>query len=242
MQKMNNIRGKVAIVTGASSGIGRAVALDLAAAGAQVIAVARRRAVLDELCKEAKGISPVAGDVCDPAFPDELLATTLRQFKRCDVLFHGAGVMHAGTVESADIDKMCEMVRINLEAAVRITYVIAKHFKQERSGYLIHVSSILGTKVRPGAGVYAATKYGIEALCEALRVELAGTRIRVSVIEPGITDTELHAHFAVRPKVAQGINAPLQPQDIARCVRFILEQPEHVRIPVIMALPGEQAM
>jgi NADP-dependent 3-hydroxy acid dehydrogenase YdfG len=239
---MSRLKGKVAIVTGASSGIGRAVALDLASAGASVVAVARRKAVLVELASEAQGIFPVAGDIADPAFPAELLATTLRQFQRCDVLFHGAEIMHAGTVENADIDKMCEMVRVNLEAAVRITYVIARHFRQQGEGDLIHVSSILGTKVRPGAGVYAATKYGIEALAEALRMELAGTRIRVSVVEPGITDTELHAHFAVRPKVSQNITAPLQPEDIARCVRFVLEQPEHVRIPVIMALPGEQAM
>jgi NADP-dependent 3-hydroxy acid dehydrogenase YdfG len=239
---MSQVQGKVAIVTGASSGIGRAVALDLASAGAQVVAVARRRAELDKLFGAVKGVLPISGDVADPAFPDALLATTLRQLGRCDVLFHGAGIMHTGTVESADIDKMCEMVRVNLEAAVRITYVMAKHFKKEGAGFLIHVSSILGTKVRPGAGVYAATKYGIEALCESLRLELAGTRIRVSVVEPGITETGLHAHFAVRPQVAQGITAPLQPEDIARCVRFILEQPEHVRIPVIMALPGEQAM
>jgi NADP-dependent 3-hydroxy acid dehydrogenase YdfG len=239
---MSQVNGKVAIVTGASSGIGRAVAVDLASAGASVVAVARREAALVELARQTKGIFPVAGDVADPAFPAELLATTLRRFQRCDILFHGAGVMHAGTIENADIDRMCEMVRVNLEAAVRMTYVLAKHFRQQGQGYLIHVSSILGTKVRPGAGVYAATKYGIEALAEALRIELAGTRVRVSVVEPGITDTELHAHFAVRPKVAQNITAPLQPEDIARCVRFLLEQPEHVRIPVIMALPGEQAM
>jgi NADP-dependent 3-hydroxy acid dehydrogenase YdfG len=90
--------------------------------------------------------------------------------------------------------------------------------------------------------VYAGTKYAIEALSEALRMEVAKSDVKVSVIEPGVTSTELQDHFPVHPKDALGISQPLMPADIARCVRFILEQPAHVRIPVMMVLPGEQAM
>jgi NADP-dependent 3-hydroxy acid dehydrogenase YdfG len=131
---------------------------------------------------------------------------------------------------------------VNCEAAVRVAYTALKHFKKAGSGHLINVSSILGTKVRPNAGVYAATKFAIEALSEALRMELAKTDIKVSTIEPGVVETELQDHFAVHPKQALGITAPLSPADIARAVRFILEQPAHVRIPVMMVLPGEQPM
>jgi NADP-dependent 3-hydroxy acid dehydrogenase YdfG len=145
-------------------------------------------------------------------------------------------------VADVDIEKMCKMIRVNVEAAVRLTYVAAKHFVKVGSGHLINVSSILGTKVRPNAGVYAGTKYAIEALSEALRMELAKTNIKISVIEPGVVNTELQNHFAVHPREALGITQALEPSDIARCVRFLLEQPAHVRIPIMMVLPGEQPM
>lgn len=150
--------------------------------------------------------------------------------------------MHAGNIDDVNIDDLCLQVRVNCEAAVRLAYAAVKHFRTSGSGHLINVSSILGTKVRPGAGVYAGTKFAIEAVSEALRMELAKTKIKVSVIEPGVVHTELQDHFSVHPIEALGITQPLQASDIARCVRFILEQPEHVRIPVMMILPGEQAM
>jgi NADP-dependent 3-hydroxy acid dehydrogenase YdfG len=133
-------------------------------------------------------------------------------------------------------------VRVNFEAAVRVAYVALRHFKAHGSGYLINTSSILGTKVRPTAGVYAGTKFGIEALTEALRIEVAGTGIRVGCIEPGLVMTELQDHFEVHPRDMLGIERPLEPADVARVVRFMLEQPPHVVIPRIMVLPSEQPM
>jgi NADP-dependent 3-hydroxy acid dehydrogenase YdfG len=184
----------------------------------------------------------VPGDIVDPRLPQQLVDEAVDRFGRCDVVFNGAGVMHASPYGEADIDQLCDMIRVNVEAATRMAYTALKHFKQSGSGHLINVSSILGTKVRPTAGVYAGTKYAIEALSEALRMEVAKTGIRVSVIEPGVVATELQSHFAVHPRDALGITQPLEPEDIARCVRFLLEQPPHVRIPVMMILPGEQSM
>lgn len=238
----DNLSEKAAIVTGASSGIGKAVAEDLTEAGVKVVATARRKQVLEELQKENKDIVIEAGDITDPDMPDRLLSRTLDEFGRCDILVHAAGILDMGKIEEVDIDRMCLQARINFEAAIRITYTVLRHFKSTGSGDMIHLSSILGTKVREGTGVYAGSKYAIEALVEALRMELADTDIRISALEPGVVITELHDGLPVHPRESLSISEPLQTEDIVRCVRFILEQPAHVRIPAMMILPGEQAI
>lgn len=241
-QSTNRLSGKVAIVTGASSGIGMAVARDLAKLSVKLVLVARRKNVLEELQREIKDSVIIQGDITDVDMPDRLLCAALDNFGRCDIVIHAAGILYSGTIEDIDIDEMCRMSRINFEASVRISYYMLKYFKKAGSGHLVHLSSILGTKVRPGNGVYAGTKYAIEALVEALRMELAGTNIKISAVEPGVTITELHNNIPVHPTQALGISTPLQPEDVANCIRFILDQPEHIRIPVLMILPGEQAI
>jgi NADP-dependent 3-hydroxy acid dehydrogenase YdfG len=233
---------QVAVVTGASSGIGAGVAADLRRAGMRLVLTARRGDRLERLASELGECVVVAGDIADPQIPQRLIDVALERFGRCDVVFNGAGIMHTSPYDSADIEQLCHMIRVNVEAATRMAYTALRHFKQAGSGHLINVSSILGTKVRPTAGVYAGTKYAIEALSEALRMEVAKTDIKVSVIEPGVVATELQNHFEIHPCDALGITSPLEPEDIARCVRFLLEQPPHVRIPVMMILPGEQPM
>jgi NADP-dependent 3-hydroxy acid dehydrogenase YdfG len=101
---------------------------------------------------------------------------------------------------------------------------------------------VLGTKVRANAGAYCGTKFALEALSEGLRMELAGTDIRVSCIEPGLALTDMHRDFPVHPTAQQGMNSPLMPDDVARCVRFMLEQPGHVAIPRLLVLAAEQAV
>jgi NADP-dependent 3-hydroxy acid dehydrogenase YdfG len=208
----------------------------------QLVLTGRRGNRLDALASELPNCATLTADIAEESTPQRLVDQAIQRFGRLDVVFNSAGVMFAGTIDEVDIDQMCQMVRTNCEAATRMAYTAIKHFKQAGSGHLINVSSILGTKVRPGAGVYAATKHAIEALSNALHMEVAKSDVKVSVIEPGVVTTELQNHFAVHPKDALGITQPLQPSDIARCVRFILEQPSHVRIPVLMVLPGEQAM
>ncbi|PKQ44432.1 SDR family oxidoreductase [Confluentibacter flavum] len=233
---------KVAIITGASSGIGEGVAYELDAIGIRLVLTSRRENRLKVLCDKLKNAVYLAGDIKDEALPSQLVKKALDSYGRFDILFNGAGVMHAGTIEKIDIDLMCEMARVNFEVTIRMAYTALKHFKIANSGFLINVSSILGTKVRPSTGVYAGSKFAIEAFSEAIRMEVAGTNIRVSVIEPGVTISELQDHFEVHPAKLLGIEKSLNPSDIARAVRFILEQPDHVRIPVMMILPGEQAL
>jgi NADP-dependent 3-hydroxy acid dehydrogenase YdfG len=114
-----------------------------------------------------------------------------------------------------------------------------KRFKEQGSGHIINISSVLGTKVRPTAGAYAATKFALEALSEALRMELTGTNIQVSCIEPGLVMTELHNSWEIHPKDSMNIHEPLEVSNIVDAVLYIINQPAHVRIPKLMILPKD---
>ncbi len=243
---MPDLKNNAIVITGASSGIGRATARGLVDAGMRVVVTGRRAERLDELVAELgeENAAAVAGDVLDPDLPQRLIELCVQRFGRCDAVFNNAGVLEVQPLNEIDIDKICQMVRINVEAAYRMAYVAVRHFQQhnDNRGMLVNTSSILGTKSRPTAGWYAGTKFAIEALCEALRMELAGTDIHIAAIEPGLVRTELHRTWDQPSHKKLGIETPLEPEDIARCVRFILESPPHVRIPRLMILPGEHAI
>ena len=114
-----------------------------------------------------------------------------------------------------------------------------KRFKKQGFGHVVNISSVLGTKVRPTAGGYAATKFAMEALSEALRMELRGTNIKISCVEPGLVMTELHNDWKVHPKESMNIHEPLTVDNVVETVRFIINQPDHVRIPKLMILPKD---
>ena len=237
-----DLREKVAVITGASSGIGVAVAENLNKAGMKLVLTARREDRLRDLLGSLQDCVVMPGDIIDPDLPGQLIECAVSSFGTCDVVLNNAGFIQVATIEDIDIDKICNMVRVNVEAAYRMAYVALKHFKQVGCGHLINTSSVLGTKVRPTAGAYAGTKFAIEALSEALRMELAGTDIAVSCVEPGLVLTELHKDWEVHPTEMFGISHPLLPEDIARGIRFILEQPNHVRIPKMLMLPGQHSI
>lgn len=233
------LSGKVAVITGASSGIGHAVAKNLDRVGMKLVLTARRENRLKSLASDLSQSTYLAGDIVAPEFPAKLIELAVYRFQGCDVVINNAGVMLAGSVDDIDIDQMARMVRVNVEAAFRMAYVAVRYFKSRGKGHLVNVSSILGTKIRPKAGAYAGTKFAIEALSEALRLELAGSGIQVSCIQPGLVLTELHKDWPVHPAESFGIQNPLQPEDIARGIRFALEQPPHVTVARMMILPEE---
>jgi NADP-dependent 3-hydroxy acid dehydrogenase YdfG len=235
-----DLKEKVAIITGASSGIGSATALNLNEVGVKFILAGRRENRLAELKDELAHAAILPGDICQDGMPQRLLKLALDTYGRCDIVFNNAGIITVGSIAEIDIEDIAYMVRVNVEAAFRMAYVAVKHFKSAGSGYLLNTSSILGTKVRPSAGAYAGTKFAIEALTEALRMELAKTNIGVACIEPGLVKTELHREWPIPPAQSLDIPQPLLPEDIARVVRFILEQPDHVRLPRVLALPADQ--
>lgn len=237
-----SLENQVAIITGASAGIGAATARLLHASGMKLVISARREDRLATLASELPGTSYLAGDITDPELPQRLIDQALKEFGQVDVVFNNAGVILRTLIDDADIDEICRMVRINTESAFRLIYTSLKHFKSVGKGHLINTSSILGTKVRPTVGAYAGTKYAIEALSESLRLELAKTDVQVSCVEPGLVLTELHDSWDEHPVDFMKIKSPLLPEDIARCVKFILEQPRHVRIPKMLVTPGEMEL
>ncbi len=236
------LMGKVAVITGGTSGIGLATAEALSAQGVRLVLHGRRQELLQAHAERLPGCAVLAGDVGDPETPDALFALAEERFGRVDIAFGNAGLIHTGPIEAVDLDALSEMIRVNVDAAFRFAYTAAKRFKTQGSGHLLMTGSVLGTKVRPNAGGYCATKYAVEALCEALRMELAGSGVKVSVVEPGLVRTDLHRDHAVRPEVVQNVPAPLLPDDVARAVVFAVEQPAHVLVPRVMVLPAGQAV
>ncbi|MDB5144698.1 MAG: NADP-dependent 3-hydroxy acid dehydrogenase YdfG [Mucilaginibacter sp.] len=232
-----NQKDKICLITGASSGIGYAIAKAFNKKGYQLILSARRKDKLNELRSEFVDLLP--GDLTSATYQDNVEEYIYKKYGRCDYLFNCAGTLEVGSIGDIDIDRMTAMLRLNVEATFRLTYKMLKRFKVQGYGHVINISSVLGTKVRPTAGAYAATKFAMEALSEALRMELVGTDIQVSCIEPGLVMTELHNDWAIHPKESMQIHQPLTTDDIVNAVLYIISQPKHVRIPKLMILPKD---
>jgi serine 3-dehydrogenase (NADP+) len=231
---MSQIEGKVAVVTGASSGIGAAIAQTLSKAGANLIITARRRGRLQELAAGLPGRSAVLdADISSPDTPSRLLSLALEQFGRADILVNNAGIIAAGSVDSVDLDALAQMTRVNFDAVVRASYLFARVFKAQGSGAIINVSSIGAYLISRRMGVYGALKHALEAFSSSLRIELAGTGVKVGTIAPGTTRTEIFDPMhvsATATATAIPDGTPLEPADVAAAVLFMIEQPERVNI------------
>jgi len=234
------LKDKVAIVTGASSGIGAAIASNLNEAGMKLVLTARSQQKLASLAAQLDKAVIVPGEITDPALPKHLLETALEKFGHLDAVINNAGVMHMMSIEEADIEALCNMIRVNFEAIVRISYKVLPHFKQQGSGFIINMSSISGLKTNPTIGVYDGTKHAVEAFTDSLRMELAGSGVSVATVEPGAVATNLYDSWKEQGKQGydEMVPNPLKPEDVARCVRFILEQPAGVIVPRLFVVPS----
>lgn len=235
-----NLENKVALITGASSGIGKAIALNLDAAGMKLILTARSQDELQEVASQCKQAKVFAASITEPETAKQLLDFALDSFGQLDVLINNAGMMAVGAIEEIDIDKICLMARLNVESVYRMAYTVLKHFKQTGSGSIVNTSSIAGLKTSPKQAAYDGTKHAVEAFTDSLRMELADTQIKISAIAPGTVDTGLYDKWDSEDEDYIKSGGVLQPEDIARCVRFILEQPEGVMIPRMLAVPTNQ--
>lgn len=232
---------KVAIVTGASSGIGMATAKLLSENGYSIVAHGRRQDRLAALESSIPRCVSVAGDLNGNGECEALLATALQRFGAIDCVINCAGKNHTGTIDEVDIGALCEMVKVNVESAFRLSYLVLKHFRKQGTGHLVHVTSVMGYKVRETGGSYAGTKHAVEALCEALRLELARSDIRVSCIAPGLVQTELHRDQAIHPSITRDIK-PLAPEDVADAILWMLQVPAHMNVPQMVLLPKDHAI
>ena len=235
-----DLQDKVAIVTGASSGIGKAIAQELNAKGMKLVLTARSQDKLDRLVSTLENATLLAGEITDPETPQKLVDLALETFGGLDLIVNNAGVMTVGAIEEVDIEAICQMVRLNVESVYRMSYTVLRHFKKVGSGFLINISSIAGLKTQPQYGAYNGTKHAVEAFTDALRMELAGTGIKVAAIAPGTVDTSLYDRWDRENKDWIMSGGALQPEDIASSVRFILEQPDRVLIPRLLVVPTNQ--
>ncbi|MCP2169171.1 SDR family NAD(P)-dependent oxidoreductase [Goodfellowiella coeruleoviolacea] len=242
------LQGKVALVTGASSGIGEATAVALAEAGAAV-AIGARRA--DRLAGLAQRLTDAGArvltldlDVTDEASCRAAVAATVSEFGGLDVLVNNAGVMLLGRINGADTTDWTRMVNTNVLGLMFMTHAALPHLV-ERKGAVVQMSSTAGRTVRAGTGVYNATKWGVNAFSESLRQEVYQDGVRVVVVEPGIVATELREHITDADAKASIVRSAesirqLQPEDIANAVVWAVTQPAHVSVNEILVRPTDQ--
>lgn len=234
---------RVAVITGASSGIGAATARALAAEGYKVALLARRLDRIEAIATElGNGSIAIQADVTDR---DQLVAAAQRVHEELggtDVLVNNAGTMLLGPFSSARRQDYRTMIETNLLGAITATEVFLDQVKNG-GGDLINISSVAGRTARTGNGVYAATKWGINGWSESLRQELL-PGVRVTLIEPGVVDTDLPSHItdeATRKQVQKGYDtATVKPEEIAEVIAFILARPRHLAINEILLRPADQ--
>ncbi|HAM27090.1 MAG TPA: oxidoreductase [Microbacteriaceae bacterium] len=248
--------GTVAVVTGASSGIGAATARRLAHDGASVVLVARRRDRLEALAVEiesAGGIAlPVTADITDRTEAEAAVQQAIDRFGRLDILVNNAGLMLLGPVVGADVEEWERMIAINIQRLLYTTRAALPHLLRSaeegtrRIADVVNISSIAARAAWSGYGVYSLTKFGVNGFTESLRQEVTQRHVRVGVIEPGGVDTELASHNT--PEIQGAMTTPfyeqtevLAPEDIADGVAYMVTRPRHTAIGELWIMPTDQA-
>ena len=245
------IKGKVAIITGASSGIGYATALALSKAGAKVAIGARR---VDKLEALAKKIADNGGevfyqklDVTQRLECDNFAKAVLEKWNSIDILVNNAGLMPLSFFKSLKVDEWDKMIDVNIKGVLYSTGAVITHMKEKKSGHIVNLSSVAGRVVFASGSVYCATKFAIAAFSEGLRKEFsARTNIRVTSIEPGVVDTELNdtitedslKGFVENAKKMEALHA----EDIANAILYAVESPSHVNVNEILIRPTTQEL
>lgn len=248
------LNGTTAIITGASSGIGEATAIELAAHGATVAVVARRKERLDGLVAtiEASGGTAVAieADITDRAQAENAVQTVVDRFGRLDILINNAGLMLLGQVIDTDVEEWERMIAVNQNGLLYMTKAALPHLleagKNELRGVadIVNISSIAGRQAWANFGPYSMTKFGVNGFTESLRQEVTQKQVRVGVLEPGAVATELVSHNT--DEVMEAVNesnvipVPLQPEDIAESIAYMVTRNPRSSIAELWAMPTSQ--
>jgi NADP-dependent 3-hydroxy acid dehydrogenase YdfG len=245
--------GTVALVTGASSGIGAAAASALAAHGAAVGLAARRADRMDSLAADIRGQGGIAlvieADITDEQQATAAVERTVAELGRLDTLVNNAGLMLLGPAALAPLSEWQRMVDVNVLGLLYCAHAAMPHLiRAAKDGSrqvadMVNISSVAGRVARNGSGVYNLTKHGVGAFSESLRQELASRHVRVSLVEPGATATELITHN--RPEVMENLRSQLgqqrmTAQDIADAIAYIVTRPAHVAVNEMLIRPTEQ--
>ena len=240
---MNNIKDKVVIITGASSGIGEATARLLAKEGAKLVLAARReeklKAIVDAIISEGGEAIYQVTDVTNSKENERLVARAKEVYGKVDVIFLNAGIMPSSPLSALKVEEWNQMVDINLKGVLNGLAAVLPEFIKQKSGHVITTSSVAGIKAYPGSGVYGATKWAVRNLMEVLRMESAqeGKNIRTATIYPAAINTDESA--------ASGMNAlyeqhGISPDRIANVVAFAINQPSDVNVSEFTVGPTTQ--
>ncbi|MAA76190.1 MAG: oxidoreductase [Salinisphaeraceae bacterium] len=245
---MSEIKDKVVIVTGASSGLGAATARRLADSGARLMLAARRedrlKTLTDEITQAGGKAAYRVTDVTDRAQVDALADAARSEYGRIDVLISNAGLMPLAPMDELKVDEWDTMVDVNLKGVLYGVAAVLPTFRSQQSGHFINLSSVAGHKVMPGGTVYCATKFAVKALSEGLRMESNG-EIRVTNISPGAVDTELPDHISDKDAAEMAgelYQDAIDADAIARAIAYAIEQPEDVDVNEMIIRPTAQQM
>ena len=234
---------KVALVTGASSGIGRAMAMALATEGASVALTGRSRERLDEIAEQLPG-GPhlvIAADLATPAEVDRVVAETLARFGRVDILLANAGIYIPGDAAEGDADRWDELLFVNINAVFRMVRAVLPQMIARQSGDIVVTSSISGHQAISWEPVYSASKHAVQAFVHGVRRQVAQHNVRVGAVAPGIVLNELWGYrdpAAIEAKVKR--REGLRSEDVADAVMFMLTRPPNVTIRDLVILPQNQ--
>ncbi len=243
-----DLSNRVVAVTGASSGIGEAIALSCARAGAALALAARRADRIELLAQriEEEGARAIAvpTDVGEEGQARAFIERAHAELGRLDVLVNNAGVMLLGPIENAPTEEWRRMIHANVFGVLYCTHAALPLMRSQGSGHVVNVSSVAGRVARAGSGVYNLTKFGVGAFSESLRQEAVALGVRVTLVEPGAVATELAGHN--RPEVLeqmakrfQGVT-PMEAEDIANAVLYAIGQPSNVSINEVLIRPSGQ--
>ena len=246
---MTRLDGKVAVVTGASSGIGEATAEALAAEGAAVVVAARREDRLADLVERIRGdggrVLAAVCDVSDESQAHGLVQKAVEEFGTVDILVNNAGVMLLSSVGKGLSEEWRRMFDVNVMGLLYATDAAIEAMRRQGGGHLVNISSLAGRKVtRESSGVYAGSKFAVGAISEGLRQELLQDNIRVTIVEPGAVETELPNHITdedARESLGGLVHLEkLQAEDIANAIVYAVTQPGRVCVNEILIRPTQQ--
>lgn len=237
------------MITGATSGIGKAVAEVLAPAGYRLVLCGRRQDRLRALAKELSAqteVETLTFDVRDKAAVRDAIRGLRGTFKTIDVLVNNAGNAHGlDPIHKGDPDDWDAMIDINVKGLLYVTHAVLPQMTERRAGHIVHIGSTAGKEVYPKGNVYCASKHAVDALNEAMRIDLNEFGIRVSAIHPGLVKTEFsEVRFKGDTDRAEQVYAgyqPLNPRDVAEVLEFVLSRPAHVTIADLVVMPTDQA-
>jgi NADP-dependent 3-hydroxy acid dehydrogenase YdfG len=245
-----SLAGRVAVITGASSGIGAAVAAALVAKGVHVALAARRTSALEAVQTKIKPLSTGSKillhptDVIDRTQVESLIATTAKELGPVDILIVCAGVMYYTLMSNAHVQEWDQTVDVNCKGLLHSLSATVPSMLARGSGHIVAISSDAGRKVFPGLGVYSASKFFVEATLQSLRLETAGTGLRVTSVQPGNTKTDL-LQMSSDAEAVKKYGTPsgatiLDPEDVARAIVYALEQPGHVAVNEVLIEPRDE--